>query len=634
MGFLKNLFGGSKPPKPTPVSQPRPPTNLAEDPNMIRVFDAYGRELFITRQQWRDNVLLGSIEKNWDDPEKLAGFIFQSLHDNFFDEMVKPAERLLQLEKDAERSAVYLAIVYLKVKRLDDSENVLHQYVRKHGESGVILTNLAKVYAERGNEVKTLETLWRALLLDPNQDNGLGWYESIHREQGGVVAGLEALRRIATIPGSWRAQFWLARAELGVKNLDGALMLYKECLARVSQPVPTDLLMQMSGDLGNAGHLAEILRLAEPQFEPSVHGLQVGNNLIKAHLDLGHPEAARRILDQLYALKRPDWKPTLGYWDTELAKARLGDSKVKNQTPISVSMLVGQGPIWLKPESPAAKLFPVKASGCLTIAFLGSSAEVPNPPPHVEKQLSDAPGRMSRALPLFLAEQMEFRFDARTQTLVPWVIEPEGSFVLSGTAWSDEDAARYVQQCEEKSDYVVVSHLITKTEPWIAELRLISTVDNQCVGQLSESFFLTDPTMAIKQLAYRLVDLLSRLAGTKQHEVPTSYTIPDGQHFPLYLLRLEQLLAVRCGAMENINLGFLSGEREIIDGNLQQCLDAPNSINVRLLLAQTLLAMKIVRPNILPEFAERIALLQKEKPLVEPAQGLLQRLFDEAMEPK
>ena len=177
---------------------------------------------------------------------------FNRCKDNFFDEMIKPAERLLQLEPDSERSAVLLAIVYLKVKRLEDSENVLQQFIGKHGESGVVMTNLAKVHAERGNDKKVLETLWRGLQLDPNQDNGLGWYEVIHREHGGETSGLEALRKVAAIPGSWRSQLWLARAELKKKNLNGALVLYREGLAHAGKPVPTDLLMQMSGDLGNA----------------------------------------------------------------------------------------------------------------------------------------------------------------------------------------------------------------------------------------------------------------------------------------------------------------------------------------------------------------------------------------------
>src|SRR6185503_5239366 len=96
---------------------------------------------------------------------------------------------------------------------------------------------------------------------------------------------------------------------------------------------------QISGDLGNAGHLPEILQLVEPCFDAPVHGVQVGNNLIKAHLDLGQLDAARRILNQLYALNRPDWKENLSYWDTQIAKTRLSTAAEDQQAQYKMAML-------------------------------------------------------------------------------------------------------------------------------------------------------------------------------------------------------------------------------------------------------------------------------------------------------
>ena len=291
-----------------------------DTPQMIRAFDADGREILVTREQWRDNVLLGAIQQNWNDADQLAGLIIQSLNDGFFEEMVRPAERLVELDANHERAIVLQAIVYMKLGRLDDCERVLLDFCAQHGETGIVLTNLAKVHAERDDDAKTLDTLWRALQRDPNQDNGLGWYEAIHRDVGGDAAGITAMRKVAALPQSWRAQLWLARGELGSHNTAGALALYRESLSRAGQPVPGDLLMQMSGDLGNAGCIAEILELAGPHYVAQAHGLPVGNNLIKAHLHLGQRDEARRILDQLHAMQRPDWKEHLAYWERELAR--------------------------------------------------------------------------------------------------------------------------------------------------------------------------------------------------------------------------------------------------------------------------------------------------------------------------
>ena len=83
--------------------------------------------------------------------------------------------------------------------------------------------------------------------------------------------------------------------------------------------------------------------------------------------------------------------------------------------------------------------------------------------------------------------------------------------------------------------------------------------------------------------------------------------------------------------MDDVPPEFLHGVREIVDGNLQQCLALPQNVPARLLLAQTLLAMKRARPDILPEFKDKLVLLQKEKPLPEPAHGVVQRLFNEVL---
>lgn len=301
-----------------------------DNAQMIRAYDAQGLEVLVTREQWRDTVLPGAIEQDWNDADRLAGLIIQSLNDGFIDEMVRPAERLVELDPNPERAVVLQAIVYMKQDRLDDSERVLQAFCAQHGETGIVLTNLAKIHAERDDEDRALDTLWRALQLDPNQDNGLGWFEAIHRDFGGDAAGITAMRKVAALPASWRAQLWLARGELGSHNYAGAIALYNEALSRADDPAPADLLMQMSGDLGNAGRIADILELAGPRFQVHAHGLQVGSNLIKANLHLGRPDDARRILEQLRALNRPDWQEHLAYWDAQLAQARPRVERARN----------------------------------------------------------------------------------------------------------------------------------------------------------------------------------------------------------------------------------------------------------------------------------------------------------------
>ncbi|HZR19761.1 MAG TPA: hypothetical protein VFE51_20920 [Verrucomicrobiae bacterium] len=595
---------------------------------MIRVFDSYGREVFISKESWRHQVLPGTLKSHWNDPEQLYSVIAGALNDGFIADVLSAAERLHEIDPDSVRAACVYGIVLTKLGRLEDAEHLLLGHINKHGQNGSVLTNLAKVYSARNQRQKAEETLWHGIELDPNQDNGMGWFVAIQRERGGETAGKEALKRIATLPGSWRAQLWLARDALQARRLDEALDLYRQCLAGVPKPVPPDLLMQMSGDLGNAGHLPELLSLTEPHFDVHAHGLHVGNNLVKAHIDLGQLESARRILDQLYSLNRMDWKQNLSFWDTEIAKARVALTHVDQKQPMQMAMLTIQGPVWLKPDSPSSELFPAKAIPFTRVAFLGSAAEIATNSKRIQHQMSDTAGRLSRALPLFLAEQIELSTQAQVQTLVPWVVSPTPGFVLGGVPWSDADAAGYARQTEPKSDYVVVCYLKTSSEPWVAELRLVRTIDAKCLGTLSGSFPSAKPEEGILALSSKLLSILVKEAEIEQALAPAFYQVPSPPHFAYYLLRLEQLLAVRCGAMKGVPPGFLSGEREIIDGNLQLCLEFPQNVVTRLLLAQTLQALQQVRPEVLSEFKEKVALLQKEKPLPQAAQGIVQGMLN------
>ena len=93
-----------------------------------------------------------------------------------------------------------------------------------------------------------------------------------------------------------------------------------------------------------------------------------------------------------------------------------------------------------------------------------------------------------------------------------------------------------------------------------------------------------------------------------------------------YLLRLEQLLAVRLAASLSPGSSFLHGEREIIDGNLQLCLSYPANVTVRVLLLQTLTYMKKVQPELGEEFRERVEKLEREYALGEKLQKALDSL--------
>lgn len=625
MSFLDKLFGK----KSDDTTQSTrilsyTPKDPREDPDMMRIFDGYGQELFIAKDEWRKNVLPANLRSNWSNADALYGMIVDALNNGFAADVLAASKQFYAIDHGSVRSTCLYAINLRETEHLDEAGQVLRSYLEQNGENGIILTNLAKVYSAKDQDQLAEATLWHALKIDPNQESGFAWNDAIHRERGGEEAALEAMRRVAALPGSWRAQLWLARVPLESGNIDRALKLYRNALAHAPQPVPAELLMHMSGDLGNKGLLTELIQLTKPYYSAQEHGLDSGNNLIKAYLDLGQTEAAHEIVEQLYAFERPDWKEHLSYWDTEIAKARIKGAPADMSAPLQMTMLSIQGPVWLAPDSPFAPLFGAKQQGTAVIRFLGSSAEVASSPGHAERQLTDWPGRLSRALPLFLAEQVELGTEAQGRTMVPWLVGGNSGFVLSGAAWSDEQAIGD-RQGEDAGDYAVRTHLKCQAEPWSIELRLIRTADGACLGQFAEHIDRNGPGDAAFKVAQALIALLHREAGISLRPHPSLYQIPTGPHLSDYLQRLEQLLAVRCAAMKECNPEFLYGEREILDGNLHLCLSLPSSVVTRVLLTQTLTAMKKVRHGTIAEFKERIILLQTEHPLPGPVHTSVQQ---------
>lgn len=296
------------------------PAPAKED--LIQLLDESGRKIYVTKEQWRKDMLPGILKKSWDNPDQLYAIIAGSLNDGLFQDSHDASRHLWEIDTIPARGVCIYAINLMKLGQLEEAENVLRSYIAMHGEEGTVLTNLAKIQAERNQHELSEQTLWHALELDPNQQNGLGWLIAIYRERSGSKASHDALLRIAQYPSSWRAHLWLARAALEEKDLPEAIRLYKQALSRAPNPAPADMLMQISGDLGQAGQPRELLTLTEPHFVAQIHGLAVGNNLIKAHLDLGELEAAQAILHQLRTLNRPDFKGTLDFWEAEIAKIR------------------------------------------------------------------------------------------------------------------------------------------------------------------------------------------------------------------------------------------------------------------------------------------------------------------------
>jgi len=601
----------------------------SKNPDMIQVFDKYGREFYITKQEWRDNILLGNMEKVKNNPDELYSLLVSALHDGFSKEIIEYAEVLYKIDPVRSRGVVVLGIVYMDCKRLDDAELIFTDYLKNNDEDGIVLTNLAKVYANRGDMETAEQTLWHALEVDPNQENDLSWYAAIQKERAGESAFYEAYRRVSILPGSWRAQLWLARFALEKKDLDVARKLYEESMSKAGNPLPSDLLMQVSGDLGNNGFLKEIIELVEPHFAPSVHGIMVGNNLLKTHCDLGQFESARAILDQLYKQKRQDWHKTLAFWDSELAKSGI---LIQSQEPTeipSVSLLAFERPVWCRASSVFASLLPSKTDKSTRIVIFGNTSIHNDLTEEPILQPADGPGRASRAIPLFMAEQIHTQTDAVGVALITWA-QSKG-FAVFGKPYDEKTLCELVEKDETAPDYIVSVIIDSTQNIWDISVSIIQRILRKSLTTINIKVPSENPGPAIIQLTDNVIDLLVKYSEIKVINPPDWYLVPVGVDSSDYLLRLEQQLAVVCKTIDSLQGGGLVGEHEIIDGILHLNVKYPENKTIRIILAQTLKLIKKNNPTILEEYKEKIMLLQQDYPIEGNVGQLIQKTISEAI---
>ncbi len=581
------------------VAGPQP---MATD-SPIRVYDQFGRAVAIGREAWRKDVLLPNLQVNRNNPNALYDLVVSALNDGFAAEVLESARFLADNDPQPQRGAMVLGIALLQLQDFAGARDVLERAIARHGENNYLLANLARAYAASGDDERAQALIWQALHLDPNEETSLNWMISIANARGGQEAVLAAYRRAADLPLSWRAQLWLARHALERGDLALATRLYEESLARAS-PVPADLLMQLSGDLGNRGHTDLLVRLTQPRFDLATHGLTVGNNLLRAFAELGMFAEARKLLEQLYSLQRPDWRDHLIHWEQKLDDAQKRYGEVT--APLEVVMMKLEQPVWARGVLGFDTVLPAKTKSSPLVHFVCGSAEAgdDNGGKVVSQPTNDL-GRIARALPLFLAEEIYLRTNARTAFLLPWM--KQGGFILSAKPWT----RAFLPTDITPPDLVVFLHVDARASPW----RLSVSIDDEqrhATGLVFEQAFALESaghdTLA---LLYDLIPRLTSLLALRREESNSALGTPPSELLPGYLSAIEQALAIGLAARQTGGENFLHQERSIFEHLFDVALQGDQLLRPRMLLVNAMENQTRRRPDIAREYLDKLALLQQ-----------------------
>ena len=283
-----------------------------------------------------------------------------------------------------------------------------------------------------------------------------------------------------------------ARERLEAKDLPGALAIYEEVLAAAGERA--DVLVTISGDLGSNGHVAQIVEFIAPRYDAQIHGPATGLNLLQAYLALRQADAAQHVLDILFELNRPELENRLHGFSNVIAELIVSGAPplpVHGAAPDSadgsapaapvvakVDLVSISKPIWFYGLEPLAdKILPPKAARLRRIAF--AQLALPGAYPDVlaaQARPEDELGRLSRALPLWLAETFYFSPHYAPIAAVG-IFQPAGGGakqpVIFGAEWTTDNIRQLVDSPNgEGLDYVVTGALQQKAGDFELILRV------------------------------------------------------------------------------------------------------------------------------------------------------------------
>jgi tetratricopeptide (TPR) repeat protein len=581
----------------------------APDEPMMRVYDQFGRAVSIGRESWRKDVLLPNLAANRAQPDALYELVVNALNDGFAADVLESVRLLAANDSQPPRAAILLGATLLQLRDFAAARAVLEQQLAQYPDDPYLLAQLARA-SEHDDPARAEELIWRALAAAPNEEFALNWLISRAHAKGGASAVRAAYERAAQLPGSWRAQLWLARIALDGGDLAGATRLYEAALVEAT-PVPGDLLMQLSGDLGNRGHTALLVQLTQPRFDLEAHGLVVGNNLIRAYIELGLLAEARALLEQLYSQQRPDWREHLVFWEQKLDDAQKRYGEVGG--PIEIVVMKLEQPVWSRGVLNFENVLPAKAASAPRIHFVcasGENAANPQTDGKVVSQPTNELGRIARSLPMFLAEETFLRTSARSGFLLPWM--KQGGFILSAKPWT----RAFLPPDLSPPDVLVFMHIDATHSPWLVRATLEQPTRPEARPVLFEQAF--ELRSAAQDSLLLLNDIITRvtiLLALRREDSAPELATPGDDLIPGYLTAIEQALAVGLAARMPAAEPFLHQERAIFDHLFDVALYGDEQLRPRMLLVNTLENEARRRPDIVREYLEKLALLQEKHPL-------------------
>jgi tetratricopeptide (TPR) repeat protein len=533
---------------------PQPPAAAAErtPPAFVEARDALGRPVRIPRDEYAGKVLPGLLQAHAANPDRLAAVILQAVRDGFAADVLPAANRLTAIDKDLERALSVLALVQRDVGELDQAEATLRELQQKRPGSLAATVGLGMLAIERGQTARAEGLFWDVLQRDCNHADAVhGWLRLRHQAVGD--AGYRAeVGKLAALPGSWRAQLWLARHLAQQGAVADAVAIHRDVLTRCGeQPdavlmAGTDLVQQQQHDL--------VRELVLPRFVPGRSHPHLGLALLHHHLQNREHEAGAALLHQMHLhyghQVGNELRPFTAAFD-QLRLAALPPVPAPTGTPRLFLYRLDR-PIWCAGLEDPTWLLPPRPPAARSVLFFGLAVDgQPGLAPGREEEI----GRLTRSVPLFLAEQAWLGSPHRGAAVLP--LAEQGGWALLGRPWPEEQLLQQVPAAERAQALLVTGVLRVDGEQRRIDLWVYDGGRRQRVGHAAAEGGSGEIGRLLLQL---LAELWPILGGPAGHRPP----VGDEPFWARYAEGLAQHAALVVTQAGGLPRERLYGERYIV----------------------------------------------------------------------
>ncbi|MBD8880131.1 hypothetical protein IHE49_06530 [Rhodanobacter sp. 7MK24] len=597
------MFGLFKKRKKALTTSPAKPELVsgAKEQRLISVVDTYGRSFQIPLEQWRRDVLKPNLDSKWNDPEALYSLIISALRDDLASDVDQASARLIDIDPMTERAAVTRAIVQLKLGRTKDAGTTLRQAIAKVGETGILLTNQAKVISAEGNHALAMTTLDRALELDPNQDNGLGWRVAELTEASGADAAQAYLQTLAERPNTWRPQLLLGQRAIKASQREAGLAWFDQALAQT--PHGADVMLAVSGELGKQGLLNDLVQRVAPIYDERRDDIRVGYNLLQAYVELSDAPTGRTLLERLFALGQPAFIQHLQHYAKTFDEMTVQAPKALDNTP-EVSIMQMNLPPWLLGMQDMQWAAPLRGQDRPRIVLLPLAA-VDEPSENVARSgREDERGRLSRALPLFLLEQLVYCSNLDVALNLP--VADGHNLVLFGRAVREEELEFLAQDF----DWAVEGEITHFDGGFKVVCRLRRLSDRSTLKRVEQSFKTQDIGDALMVMSGEILTAIGDATSSSIEPRVPMYALPTA-HVNEYLSALGQYLALTLAHSVNAR-DSLYGERNIYGWLQTLAVTIPDNESAQFMYFTALAKGRRMNSPVIDEFERPAAQRMRE----------------------